>query len=422
MKNKIIKIMVALLLVLSCIGVSVLTVSAAAPTNQNQVLNANKYVKDGAKVTVNSTGDYSQTIWLAPLGTTIFVDGNTITESNGTTTFIYAPVNDGVYRLYVENAASEFSAASTHLVTVDSTPPTISVSSPSLNSTGSTPVTYTVTYADTNFYLSSLSAGNIILNKTGTAQCSKTVSGNGLTRTVTLSNITGNGTIGISIAAHTGSDWAGNFCESASGNSFTVINSIPAPTNEDIVFPSNVSTGNTNPVGIASAGDPTYTVWFAPYGTTVFAEGQTMTKAGGTDTSIYAPSQDGVYKLYVLDSSGKASVASLATLTDETAPLITISADTTDLVALGQVYYTVTYSDTNFYLSSLSSGNILINATGTVTFFGASVAGNGNTRMVQVSGISGNGTIGITIAKWTGSDFAGNLANGASSEVDNVNR
>src|SRR5204863_1124836 len=55
-----------------------------------------------------------------------------------------------------------------------------------------------------------LSAGNITMNATGTATASIGVSGTGTTRTVTLSSVTGIGTLGISLAAGTATDTAGN--------------------------------------------------------------------------------------------------------------------------------------------------------------------------------------------------------------------
>ncbi len=95
-------------------------------------------------------------------------------------------------------------------IIVDNTPPTISVSAPSASSTPGQPVTYTVTYADANFNTSTLSPADITLNKTGTANGAASVSGTGSTQTVTISNITGVGSLGISIAADTASDLAGN--------------------------------------------------------------------------------------------------------------------------------------------------------------------------------------------------------------------
>ena len=99
--------------------------------------------------------------------------------------------------------------------TYDSVAPTVSIGAPSATITSGGPVTYTVTYADTNFNSSTLVPGNITLNKTGTANGTIGVSGTGLTRIVTISGITGDGTLGISIAAGTASDLAGNTAPAA---------------------------------------------------------------------------------------------------------------------------------------------------------------------------------------------------------------
>ena len=70
---------------------------------------------------------------------------------------------------------------------------------------------------------------NITLNATGTANGTVAVTGSGLTCTVTISNITGDGSLGISIAAGTASDLAGNMAP-ATGPSATFIVDNTGPT------------------------------------------------------------------------------------------------------------------------------------------------------------------------------------------------
>ena len=112
--------------------------------------------------------------------------------------------------------------------TIDNTAPTIAIGSPSVAYAAGGPVTYTVTYADAKFNTSTLAAANITLNATGTASGTIGVSGSGLTRTVTISSITGNGTLGISIAAGTASDLAGKLAPAAGpSTTFTVDNTAP---------------------------------------------------------------------------------------------------------------------------------------------------------------------------------------------------
>jgi parallel beta-helix repeat protein len=89
--------------------------------------------------------------------------------------------------------------------------PTVTIGSPSVPGTARGPVTFTVTYSDSNFDSSSLTAADVALNTTGTATGTVTVSpGTGSTRIVTVTNIRGTGTLGVSIAAGTAVDAAGN--------------------------------------------------------------------------------------------------------------------------------------------------------------------------------------------------------------------
>ena len=56
-----------------------------------------------------------------------------------------------------------------------------------------------MTYSDANFAASTLTADDVNPNMTGTASGNVGVSGSGTTRTVTISGITGNGTLGIAL-------------------------------------------------------------------------------------------------------------------------------------------------------------------------------------------------------------------------------
>ncbi|MBN1380491.1 MAG: carboxypeptidase regulatory-like domain-containing protein [Deltaproteobacteria bacterium] len=148
---------------------------------------------------------------------------------------------DGVKTIYAKfkGSAGNWSPPVAATITLDTTPPTLAIGSPSAASTNSGPVSYTVTY--TGAASISLSAEDITLNKTGTADGTAAVSGSGnFTRTVTLSNISGEGSIGISIAAGTATDTVGNQA-AASGASatFTVENTEPP-----VYLSSQVTAGN----------------------------------------------------------------------------------------------------------------------------------------------------------------------------------
>ena len=134
-------------------------------------------------------------------------------------------VPDGTYNSTHPTYGAYFTGSGS-LTVVDSIPPTVTISAPSVASTASGPVTYTVTYADTNFSASTLVAGNITLDQTGNANGTVSVTGTGTTRTVTISGITGTGTLGISMGAGTASDMAGNLA-GAAGPSGTFVVTTP---------------------------------------------------------------------------------------------------------------------------------------------------------------------------------------------------
>ena len=97
---------------------SVTTVSP--PTNQNVVLAASVIgVTGGTAVTIVSSGDANNTVWLAIASTTTFaVNATTMTKASGTATSIIAPTTAGTYYIYVEDQAGNVSAASVASVTV----------------------------------------------------------------------------------------------------------------------------------------------------------------------------------------------------------------------------------------------------------------------------------------------------------------
>ncbi len=110
---------------------------------------------------------------------------------------------------------------------VDTTAPMLTIGSPSVSSTSSGPVTYTVTYADTNFNTSTLTTSNISLNPTGTASGTLSLSGSGTSYQITISSITGSGTLGFTIAAGTASDLAGNLAPAETSGMFQVVGNQP---------------------------------------------------------------------------------------------------------------------------------------------------------------------------------------------------
>lgn len=178
------------------------------------------------------TGGTVHAAYVSGSGTTALVFRYTIVEGNEDSTGVAvgSAINaDGATlqdSLGSDAALTLNAVASTAGVLVDGVSPTIVISEPSPTVTVGGSVDFTVTYADANFDSSTLVEGNVTLNTTSTATGTIGISGSGLTRTVTISSITGHGTLGISIAAGTASDTAGNPAPSA-GPSITATVNLP---------------------------------------------------------------------------------------------------------------------------------------------------------------------------------------------------
>jgi hypothetical protein len=127
-----------------------LTVDNTTPTNQDTVFASSVSKQGGVSVTIVSSGDATNNIWFAPSGTTVFIAGDTMTTAGGTTTSILAPANQGEYKLFIINAISNISNASTAILTVDNNAPINASCGESFTLTHTVgavaPVTKTVTY------------------------------------------------------------------------------------------------------------------------------------------------------------------------------------------------------------------------------------------------------------------------------------
>ena len=200
----------------------------------------------------------------------------------------------------------------------DTTPPTISIGAPSGTLTKSGPISYTISYAD-NVGVSAitLANGNVTLNKTGSANGTAVVSGGGIaTRTVTVSSITGTGTLGISIAAGTASDIPGNLAPAAGPSAtFSVDNTAPA-----------INSVGVSPA-MAAGGDAVHAVVDATDNvavTSVTANGTALALSGASTWAgdILALGPLGVHAVTIVASDAAGNSATNATATYKTAKIV----------------------------------------------------------------------------------------------------
>lgn len=269
-------------------------------------------------------------------------------------------------------------------LTLDTDPPTINIVGPSASlANNSSMVTYTINY--TGATAVTLANGNITINQTGGAGASHNVTGAGTsTRTVTLSSFTGNGTVGISIAAGTATDAAGNPSPAAGPSSTITVDNMaptaaPTPTNtggstinisENGTFSVIVGAlGGTGAVAgdileILVNGSP-----FAAPRTQVLTGGQVT--SGFTFTNVTLPGPDGTKNITArvtdqIGNVGAPSAVPLVLTLDATAP----TAPSTPTAADGPL------------INALENSNFTVNVGG----LGATGAAVGDVLELRVNG------------------------------------
>ncbi|MCE9563151.1 MAG: hypothetical protein K8U57_14000, partial [Planctomycetes bacterium] len=360
-------------------------------------------------------------------GATAAITGSPATIAADGKAQVTATANETAGTYNVSATASGITTPATFQLTnqasvpADTTAPTVTISGPSVAITAGSSITYTVTYFDANFAASSLTAANITLNKTGTANGTVSVdAGTGATRTVTISGITGDGTLSISLAAGTAADVAGNLAPAAGPSSpVTVDNTAPTVT---ISLPSKF---------INAGGSVTYTVTYADSNfaaVTLTAADVTLNKTGtangtvsvgGTGATrtvmISSITGNGTLSISLAAGTARDAAGNLALATgpsapaavDTTAPIVTISSPSVAVTASAPVTFIINYS--NVAAVTLTAADVTLNKTGTANGT-ISIGGTGATRTVTISGITGDGTLGISLAAGTAADVAGNLA------------
>lgn len=153
---------------------------------------------------------------------------------------------------------SDIGAGPSSAVTVDNTPPTVAISAPGggggsqaqVATNSSIPVTFALAYSDDLAVNGiTLAAGDVTLGVTGTAACTKTITGSGTaTRTLTLTNCTGNGSVTVSVNAGTATDGSGNPSSGAGPSaSVEVDNTLPVLTAASL-FLNGGSASTTTPI------------------------------------------------------------------------------------------------------------------------------------------------------------------------------
>lgn len=259
--------------------------------------------------------------------------------------------------------------------------PKISISAPSPAQTTLGPVSYTVTY--TGAAAVSLTAANVTLNKTGTANAVIAVSGSGTAaRTVTISGTTGVGTLGISISAGSASNAQGSASAAGPSATFTVVPGVP-PTITSFTPASGVAGTSVTITGTNFTGATA--VKFNGVAATSFA-----VKSATSIAAVVPVSTTG--KISVTTSGGTA--VSGATFTVVPSPMPTV---TSFSPLIGGVGTAVTIAGTNFTgatavkFKDVAATSFAVNSTTSIT----AVVPNTTTGKVSVTTPGGTATAGV---------------------------
>lgn len=292
--------------------------------------------------------------------------------------------------------------------------PSLEISAPSVAVTNTTPVSFTLNYF--NFEEINIRRTSITVHSTGTAVSgSFTIDGQGSSRVVTLSEISGNGTLAISIAAGTAVD--GNKQEApAVGPSQTVtVDNIPPGAN--LMSSNSPSRGGTldyhvfyeegnsisldaDDVIVGTTGSVTWTGVSIQEAWTARVIQVTGVRGEGTlNISLKAgTASDGANEVPFVGPTADV-------LIDSDPPVATIEAPAASGVRGGAVFFDVSFS--GHKLVKLKPADIIINKTGTADASLFMITGEGDSRHVILNNISGEGSLGISIGAGSAIDDLG---------------
>ncbi|WMS87295.1 Ig-like domain-containing protein [Pleionea litopenaei] len=272
--------------------------------------------------------------------------------------------------------------------------PTAVIGAPDQSLTNTGPVNFAVTYSNADQV--SLDDVEVVLVTTGTATGDVSVAnGNTTTPTVTLSNITGEGSIAISLTSGTARNSFGNADAVGTSAAFNVDNTAP-----------DVSISSAAPDPTNAAFDVTFTFTEAVndfVNTDVTASNASVSTLSGGPvvyTATITPDTDGTVTLDVLNSvasdsagNGNTAATQYSVLYDATAPSgYDINIDQSFINAANDTAMSFSYTGAEVgadYNYSVSDGSSQVSGVGTIASASDSVTG------IDVSGLA-EGTLTLT--------------------------
>ncbi len=262
----------------------------------------------------------------AVTGYTATSSPDNITASGTTSPITVTGLTNGTaytFTVTAGNAAgSGASSTASNSVTPWSLTPAIGVPSATKVKSGAT-VSYVVSYSGADSV--TLATGNVTLNRSGTANGQISVGGSGTTsRTVTISNISGDGTLGITVAAGTATAASGAISATSSGASATCTVDSTAPTLTVTALGDGTITSNNTLTVTGAASDANGIQDLTVNGATVIPDAV----SGAFNTAVTLAPGANTITVTATDSTGNQTTDSRSIVYDHLAPTITFSAPT----------------------------------------------------------------------------------------------
>jgi fibronectin type 3 domain-containing protein len=329
------------------------------------------------------------------------VDPTPYATINHAASFTDAGVTAGQAYYYLVTAV-DFSGESAPSAEVAAAVPGVVIGPPSASFATGGSITYTVTYVDPFFAGCTLSPANVTLNATGTASGTVSVSGAGATRTVTISNLTGGGMVGISIATGTASDTLGNLFPAAGASATFMVDTGPTVSAPASAGPSPVI-GDTAGLSVAGAdaatgaGSLTYS-WattMLPVGAAAPVFSVNGTHAAQNATATFSRAGSYQFTVTITDLFGLTTTSSVGVTVNQSLTTITTSPATVHLGSNGTQQFSVAAYDQfgSAMLSELAFTWSVASGVGSINpggLYAAPYAGGSATVTVGVGGITSN--------------------------------
>lgn len=326
---------------------------------------------------------------------------------------VFIPAKSSDYSVVIGGATLTYPGIQTNFTVVEDGQEIVTtLSAPSSSATNNSSVTYTVTFsnADSVNLLDNL----VQLNTTGTASATTAVTGGTTnTATVTLSNVSGDGTLGITILAGAARNGLGNSIESQPSATFVVDNTAP------VISFSSTEDGTTvnSPITLTidlSAETDTMTLTQADL-VVVNATVQAFSLSNGDAAAniTVTPVSDGAVSVTLpantlQDAVGNNNTAqSISATYDGTPPALNITSD--EQVVNSNFLVTFTFSEA---VIGFASGDINV-VNGSLSGFNAI-----STSVYQATiNPQNDGDVVISVASGSASDDAGNTSTADSLNV-----